>query len=109
MRSFLKIFTILTSKQRRICALLILLMLIIAVFEAFGIGLLYPLITIIGDSQWLEHHEKIASFLSKFGINSQRKLIFFSSLGLFFLLCIQEHTDSLAGKNADRLFPQQSA
>lgn len=84
MRSLLKIFTILTSKQQHICVLLVFLMLIIAVFEAFGIGLLYPLITIIGDPQWLEHHEKISSFIAKFGINSQRKLIFFSSLGLFF-------------------------
>ena len=72
MKSFLKIFTILTKKQMRICSLLIFLMLIIAVFEAFGIGLLYPLITIISDTDWLAHHKRIADGLAVFGINSHR-------------------------------------
>lgn len=66
-----------------ICAFIISLMLVIAVFEAFGIGLLYPLINIIGNPNWLEDHEKIAKILSVFGIKSHRKLIFFASLSLF--------------------------
>ena len=50
MKSFFKIFKILTPKQLRICFALIILMFVIAVFEAFGIGLLYPLITRISVS-----------------------------------------------------------
>lgn len=83
MRSFFKIFKILTPKQMRICAFLIFLMVLIAIFEAFGIGLLYPLIRIIGNPQWLEEHKKIASILAIFKIDSHRKLIFFASLSLF--------------------------
>ena len=98
MKSFFKVFTILTRKQMRICAFLIFLMLIIAVFEAFGIGLLYPLITIIGDTQWLEHHEKIASFLSVFKINTHRKLIFFASLSLLCFYIVKNILILLQGK-----------
>ena len=83
MKSFLKIFKILTPKQMRICALLIVLMFIVATFEAFGIGLLYPLITIIGDAEWLDKHTEIAKILSIFKIDNHRKLIFFSALTLF--------------------------
>jgi len=88
MKSFFRIFKILTRKQMRICAFLIVLMLVIAVFEAFGIGLLYPLITIIGDAEWLSHHEKIASVLSILKIDTHRKLIFFASISLlaFYIL-----------------------
>ncbi|WP_296323063.1 ABC transporter ATP-binding protein [Treponema sp. UBA3813] len=83
MKNFLKIFKILTRRQMTLCSFLIVLMLIIAVFEALGIGLLYPLINIIGNPNWLEDHEKIAKILSVFGINSHRKLIFFASISLF--------------------------
>lgn len=88
MKSFLKIFSILTRKQMRICLLLIFLMLVIAVFEAFGIGLLYPLITIIGDTQWLDHHHRIAEILSFFLIDNHRRLVFAASLSLlaFYIL-----------------------
>ena len=75
MKSFLKIFSILTRKQMRICLLLIFLMLVIAVFEAFGIGLLYPLITIIGDTQWLDHHHRIAEILSFSQYEGSRKIV----------------------------------
>mgnify|MGYP002626084294 CR=1 FL=1 len=98
MKSFFKIFKILTRKQMRICAFLILLMLIIAVFEAFGIGLLYPLITIIGDAEWLEHHENIASILSVFKIDTHRKLIFFASLSLLCFYIVKNILILLQGK-----------
>ena len=82
MKNFFKIFKILTHRQMHICALLIVLMFVVAVLEAFGIALLYPLITIIGNPGWLLEHERIAGVLNVFGINSHRKLIFFASVSL---------------------------
>lgn len=98
MKSFLKIFSILTQKQMRICSLLIFLMLIIAVFEAFGIGLLYPLITIIGDTDWLEHHDRIARILSFFLITSHRKLVFAASLALLVFYVLKNILILVQGK-----------
>ena len=98
MKSFFKIFKILTRRQMRICALLILMMLLIAVFEAFGIGLLYPLITIIGDEDWLTHHEKIAQVLSVFKVDTHRKLIFFASLSLLFFYIMKNILILLQGR-----------
>lgn len=82
MKNFFRIFKILTRKQMHICALLIVLMFVVAILEAFGIALLYPLITIIGDSEWLVKHERWAALLAYFNINSHRKLIFFASVSL---------------------------
>ena len=98
MKSFLKIFSILTRKQMRICAFLIVLMFIIAAFEALGVGLLYPLITIIGDENWLEKHEKIARLIAIFGINTHRKLIFFASMSLLMFYFIKNFIILLQGK-----------
>lgn len=83
MHSFLKIFKVLTPKQMRLCCVLIILMVFIAAFEAVGIGLLYPLIKIISDSDFLAHHQKIADIMNIFGIHTHRALIIFSSIGLF--------------------------
>ena len=98
MKSFFKIFKILTRKQMRICAFLIVLMFFIAVFEAFGIGLLYPLINIIGDANWLEKHKKVAAILILFGVNTHRKLIFFASISLFLFYIIKNALILLQGK-----------
>lgn len=82
MRSFLKIFSVLTKKQMRICSALIVMMVFIAAFEAVGIGLLYPLINIIGDSEFLEHHLKVASILGRIGIKTHSSLVVASSISL---------------------------
>ena len=47
MKNFLRIFTILTRKQMIICSFIIFLMVLCAIMEAFGIGLVYPLIRIM--------------------------------------------------------------
>lgn len=98
MKSFLKIFSILTKKQMRICSVLIFLMLVIAVFEAFGIGLLYPLITIIGDTDWLEHHNRAREIFSFFRIDNHRKLVFAASLSLLIFYIFKNILFLLQGK-----------
>jgi ATP-binding cassette, subfamily B, bacterial PglK len=79
MKSFVKIFTILTPKQLRMCFLLILFMFVGAVFEAIGIGALYPLINIIGQPDYLIRHKKVYEILSPFGIVSHSLFIIFCS------------------------------
>lgn len=98
MHSFLKIFKILTKKQMRICAFIIVLMFIISVMEAFGIGLLYPLINIIGNPDWLLNHDKVAKIVGYIGINSHRKLIFFSSIALLCFYIFKNFLILLQGK-----------
>ena len=98
MKSFLKIFKILTPKQLRICFALIILMLVIAVFEAFGIGLLYPLITIIGDPAYLEKHAEIAKIISYLGITTHKSLVIFLSLGLVFFYIFKNFLILFQGK-----------
>lgn len=98
MKSFFKIFKILTPKQLRICFALIILMFVIAVFEAFGIGLLYPLITIIGDPNYLDGHAEIAKIISFFGINTHKSLVIFLSLGLVFFYIFKNFLILFQGK-----------
>lgn len=98
MKSFLKIFKILTPKQLRICFALIILMFVIAVFEAFGIGLLYPLITIIGDPAYLEKHAEIAKIISYLGITTHKSLVIFLSLGLVFFYIFKNFLILFQGK-----------
>ena len=98
MKSFFKIFKILTPKQLRICFALIFLMLVIAVFEAFGIGLLHPLITIIGDPAYLEKHAEIAKIISYLGITTHKSLVIFLSLGLVFFYIFKNFLILFQGK-----------
>ena len=57
-------------------------MFLVAIFEAFGIGLIYPVITIIGESDYLQKHESISKILSVIGINTHKELVIFSVLSL---------------------------
>lgn len=98
MKNFFKIFKILTRKQMRICVLIVLLMFVISVMEAFGIGLLYPLINIIGNPNFLDDHEKISNFMGILGVTSHRKLIFFSSLLLLLFYLLKNFLIILQGK-----------
>ena len=82
MKSLLKIFSILTPHQIKLCIALIIMMFICAIFEAVGIGALYPLITIISKSDFLSEHKSIAKIVEIFGVKTHRGLIIFSSLSL---------------------------
>ena len=82
MKKFLRVFTILTRKQMLICSFIIFLMALCAMMEALGIGLVYPLIRIIGNPNFLSEHKKIAGIVFRFGVNTHRRLIFASSLCL---------------------------
>lgn len=82
MKKFFRVFTILTRKQMMLCSFIIFLMALCAMMEAFGIGLVYPLIRIIGNPNFLDDHKKIEKIMLFFGVNTHRRLIFVSSLCL---------------------------
>lgn len=85
MKSFFKIFTILTKKQKRYCVKLIFIMLIGGVLEAVGIGAILPLISLMGQPDWLERHQEIAEVLSEFGFEGHVSFIIVCACGLIIL------------------------
>jgi ABC-type multidrug transport system fused ATPase/permease subunit len=80
MKSFFKIFQILTPKQMRYAFGLVILMFICAAMEAVGIGLLYPLIAVIGKPEIIENREKVKLLVQALGITSHKQLILSFSL-----------------------------
>ena len=70
MKSFFKIFTILTPGEIRQCVGLFVLMGIGAMFEAVGIGAILPLLSIMGQPDYLETHAWAARTADVLGIGS---------------------------------------
>ena len=98
LKSFFKIFSILTRKQMRICFVLVFLMFVVGIFEAVGIGLIYPLITVIGEPNYLQEHVRIARLLSIIGITTYKELVIFSILGLIGFYVLKNFLVLLQGK-----------
>ena len=84
MKLFLKIFSIFTPKELRYCAFLVAVMMIGAVLEAVGIGAILPLISLMGQEDFLSRHAEIADYAAKVGITTHAELI----IGLSFLLIL---------------------
>ena len=80
MKSLLKIFKLLTPKQLRMCILIIICMFLGAVLEAVGIGAIYPLINIISDPLYLQHHDKARLLADLFRITGIRQFIILCSI-----------------------------
>lgn len=89
MNSFFRIFTILTKKQKRCCVGLAFAMLIGGALEAVGIGAILPLISIMGQPDWLERHGDIALFVSCVGVTGHVQFIILCSIGLIILYLIK--------------------
>ena len=89
MKSFFKIFTILTAAQRRYCVGLAFAMLIGGALEAVGIGAILPLIAIMGQPDWLERHVQIAQMVELFGITTHVQFIILCSVALILLYVLK--------------------
>lgn len=85
MKTFFKIFTILTTKQKRYSICLAFAMLIGGALEAVGIGAILPLISIMGQPDWLARHGEIALLMRSLGINTHVEFIILCSAGLICL------------------------
>lgn len=89
MRLFLKIFSIFTPKELRYCAFLIAVMMIGAVLEAVGIGAILPLISLMGQPDFLVQHPEIAGYAVKLRITTHTELIIGLSLLLILLYILK--------------------
>ncbi len=84
-----KIFTILTKKQKRYCVGLTFAMLIGGTLEAIGIGAILPLISIIGQPDWLIRHPQIERIVSYIGVITHVQFIIFCALILIILYLLK--------------------
>ena len=89
MKLFLKIFSIFTPKELRYCAFLVAVMMVGAVLEAVGIGAILPLISLMGQPDFLAQHAEIADYAAKVGITTHTKLIIGLSLFLILLYILK--------------------
>lgn len=79
MKIFFRLFDIFTYRQLRYCCLIFFSMILGGALEALGIGAVWPLIQLIGTTNFLEHHPVITSFFYNIGINEHGKLVMFFS------------------------------
>ena len=89
MKSFLKIFTIFTPSELRRCAIIVAAMVVGAMLEAVGIGAILPLISLMGQPDFLGRHDEIQSYAAGMGIEGHRDLIMAGALALIFLYAIK--------------------
>ncbi len=80
-----RVFTILPRNQYLMCAGIILAMIIGAVLEAVGIGAILPLISVIGDTHFLENHTQLAEITFFLGVCDHVSFIIAASLLLMVL------------------------
>lgn len=89
MRSIFQIFDIFTKQQLRHCCFIILAMVVGAMLEAMGIGAILPLISLMGQPDFLVTHPEFGHIAEVFGIESHTQFIMVCSGGLFVLYLIK--------------------
>lgn len=89
MKDILKIFSIFTPKQLRGCYFLFFVMLIGAVLESVGIGAILPLISLMGQTDWLDRHQNLAVIGQRFGVDTHEKLIIAGAIALIVLYVLK--------------------
>lgn len=89
MKSGLKIFTILTTVQKRYCVGLFFVMLIGGALEAVGIGAILPLISIMGQPDWMDRHIQIKQLAGNVGVQTHVQFIILCSAGLILLYLLK--------------------
>lgn len=75
MKDILKVFTIFSYKQKRALLFIFFLMLIGGLLESVGIGAILPLMSIMGQPDFLRIHPEAASFAEFFGITDHIELV----------------------------------
>ena len=89
MKLFFRIFSIFTPRELRHCAFLVVVMIFGAVLEAVGIGAILPLISLMGQPDFLDRHAEIAAYAAKLGITTHTELIIGLSLLLILLYILK--------------------
>lgn len=89
MKSFFRIFTVLTKKQRIYCIGLIFLMIIGAFLEVLGISAIFPFISMMNNPDWLMEHTKIYNALAAVNITTHIDFVIFSALSMIVIYAIK--------------------
>ena len=84
-----KVFDIFTTKEKMICAFIVVMMLIGALLEALGIGAIMPLLALMSDENYLQKHPDIANVAYSLGITTHRDFIMASTVMLIFIYIIK--------------------
>lgn len=89
MKSIFHIFNIFTKQQLRYCGFIVLAMIVGAMLEAVGIGAILPLISLMGQPDFLIHHPEIGYIAEALGIVSHTQFIMVCAGGLIVLYLIK--------------------
>lgn len=82
MKSLFKVVSILTRQQLVRCGGLVIAMLFAAVLESVGIGAILPLISIMGNPDFLHTHPKIGAWAFRLGVDTHSEFIILCAVGL---------------------------
>lgn len=89
MQTMIKLFSILTTEQKKQCVLIIFIMVIGAMLEAIGIGTVLPLISVIENKNILQQYPKVQYFANEIGIYTHTKLIIVVSILLIIVFLLK--------------------
>lgn len=89
MKSIFQIFNIFTKQQLRYCCFIVVAMIVGAMLEAVGIGAILPLISLMGQPDFLVRHPEIGHIAEVLGIVSHTQLIMVCAVGLIVLYLIK--------------------
>ena len=82
-----RIFCILNNKEKRECTVLIFAMILGAFLEAIGIGLIFPLLNILEDNNFLDKYGYLKKHLASIGVLTHTDCVLFFVVVLA-ILCV---------------------
>lgn len=89
MKNILKILSIFEKKQKIKCIYIVFFMLIGAILEAIGIGAIMPLISIMGNENFLNEHQIIEKYVNLIGITKHYNFVIACSIGLIIIYILK--------------------
>lgn len=89
LKSFFKIFTIFPRNELHYCVLIVVCMVFGGVLEAVGIGAILPLISVMGQPDFLENNHVAMQCADLLHIRTHTELIVFMALGLVVLYVLK--------------------
>ena len=89
MKSIFQIFNIFTKQQLKYCGFIVVAMIVGAMLEAVGIGAILPLISLMGQPDFLVRHPEIGHIAEALGIVSHTQFIMFCASCLIVLYLIK--------------------
>lgn len=89
MQSLFKVFTILTPHQLRKCVIIIAAMVVGAILEAIGIGAILPLISLMGNPDFLTAYPKVSKYAEFVDITTHSQFIMAATILLLILYIIK--------------------